>query len=244
MNGNPLVTMLVASHNKGRWLASCLWSIFNQSYRPIETVVCDNGSTDQSEALIRVFESAPGFKCLFHPEALGVSRAINACLEKATGEYVGMLGADDEARPDFVEGLMRVAFSEPDADMIFGDLEEIDEAGKVTGYGSAAGGFGTIFDRCSIGHASSVVKKSVYNELGGYDENLKSSVDWEFIVRLLKAGKRAVYSGTSGYRWRRHAATMTRMFGLSSETRKNSHSYIRRKHGLSGKCSCGCGAEG
>jgi hypothetical protein len=87
-----------------------------------------------------------------------------------------------------------------------------------------------------------VVKKTVYDELGGYDEGLVSSVDWEFIVRLLKAGKEAVYAGVSGYRWRRHGTSMTARFNLSSETRKKSHSYIRVKHGLVGPCKCGCGA--
>ncbi len=240
----PPVSFLVVSHNKGKWLEKCIMSILAQTYPPAEIIICDNGSTDQSPEIVRGFEGLPNVKYIFRPEALGVSRAINLDLSNATGEYVAMLGADDVARPNHLELVMGAAITDPSIDVVFGDLEEIDVNGKVVRYVSAAKGLESIYDFCSVGHATGVTKKAVYDEIGGYDEKLGMSVDWEFILRALKAGKKIVYCGKTGYQWRRFPGSdqITIKNGAGSEVRRNSHAYIRQKYNLSGPCRCGCGA--
>lgn len=245
MDKNPLVSILIPNFNKGPYLAECIWSALSQTYRPCEIVVYENGSTDQSLFQLQAFSNMPNVKILTSPSPVGVAAAVNHCLSNATGEYIILLGSDDRITPDHVMLLMTKTKEHPDADIIYGDLEEIDKDGKVTRYISAIDGMKTIYDHCSIGHAMSIVKKAVYNEIGGYDEILEMSVDWEFILRALKIGKQFQYAGKTGYQWRRlkDGDSLSIRYGGNSETRKWCHFYIRTKYQLEGPCGCGCGVQ-
>lgn len=242
----PLVSYLVQSYNKGRWVLDCLWSIFSQSYRPIEVIVCDNGSQDQSVEIIKRFEGIPWFHAMYYPEPLGIGKAFNLTLAEAKGEYIAMLGADDVVKPNHLELIMNVALANPNADVLFGDLEEIDAYGAFIRKVNVSKGLDSIYDFCSIGHATGVTKKATFDEIGGYDEMLKMSVDWEFILRALKAGKKFLYTGEGGYQWRRFSGSeqVTVKNGGKSEVRVQSHTYVRTKYGLKGLCKCGCEAMG
>jgi glycosyltransferase involved in cell wall biosynthesis len=234
----------MASNNKGRWLLESLWSLFNQGYRPMEIVICDNGSMDNSIDIIKLFEGPENYKTIFKDEPIGVAKAFNLCLSISSGEYIMMLSADDLLKPDHVTLLMEAVNRYPDADIIYGDLEVIDGNGSLVTRTSVADGYKHIKEKCSISHAAGVTKKAVYDEIGGYDESLKMSIDWDFILRAIKAGKKLQYCGETGYQWRRIPGSdqITMKYGFQSQERRESHSRIRRKHGLEGPCQCGCGA--
>jgi glycosyltransferase involved in cell wall biosynthesis len=240
----PLVTCVMASYNKGQWLLESLWSLFNQTYHPVEVVVCDNGSTDDSRSILESFEGPDNYKLIYKDEAIGVARAFNLCLSVSSGEYVVMLAADDLLKPDHISLLMDAVAKYPEADVIYGDLEVIDKSGTLKAKCSAANGYESIRDKCSIGHTASITRKATYDEIGGYDELLKMSIDWDFLLRAIRDGKKFQYCGETGYQWRRilDSDQITMKYGMGSQERRESHSLIRRRYGLSGACQCGCGA--
>jgi glycosyltransferase involved in cell wall biosynthesis len=239
----PLVSFIVPCYNNAKYIKDCLDSIVAQTYRPLEVVVCENGSTDGSGIIISEFEKIPWFKCQRHGEKLGTARAFNFALKEVTGEWVAKLDGDDIDKPDHIDRLMNGLDKSPDADMLYGDLEEINAAGKVIVQVSGCRGQDHIFNLCSIAHATTLIKKSVLNELGGCDEAVEFSEDWELMIRIVKAGKKCVYVGKTGHQWRRvyDGKSMSIKFGINSEMRRRNHSYIFRKHGLQGPCGCGCG---
>lgn len=241
---NPIVSFVVTCHNKARYIEPCLNSIVAQNYRPLEVVVCENGSKDGSKAIVEKFEKYPFFKCVYHPEKMGLAKAFNTALKKVSGDWVIKLDGDDVDKPNHVQLLIKEARKNPNADMLFGDLEEIDSKGNVIAQISGYGGLENIFHRCSIAHATALIKKDIYDELGGYDEKVKFSDDWELMIRIVKAGKKCLYVGETGHQWRRayDSKSLTSIFKVNSEERKRDHSYIFRKHGLDGPCECGCGA--
>lgn len=242
----PLVSYLVVNYGKGRWVLDCLWSIFSQSYRPIEVVVCDNGSKDQSVEIIKRFEGVPWFHTMYYPEPLGIGKAFNLALFEAKGEYIAMLGSDDVAKPDHLELVMNIALANPDADILYGDIEEINAFGEFKKRVNVAKGLDHIYNYCSVGHSTGVTKKKTFDEIGGYDETLEMSVDYEFILRALELKKKFLYTRECGYQWRRFPGSdqVTIKNGGKSEVRVKCHSFIRKKYNLKGLCQCGCGAEG
>jgi glycosyltransferase involved in cell wall biosynthesis len=245
---NPLVSIIIGNYNKGRWLTEALFSAFGQTYSPIEVVLYDDGSTDQSPIICSAFSEVPNFIYSRGKECSGrCSVSYARALALAKGEYVAFLGSDDILTPYHVEDLMVEAIKDPKIDFLFSNLLYIDENNKVIG-GPFSPQEDTIFDKCSIGLVTSIVKRSVLMDVGGFDEALTFSEDWELIIKLFKAGAVRKYVDVAGFLGRRTTgeATMSKVAGsilpnFSDKRRIESHTYIRKKHNLLGPCKCGCG---
>jgi len=103
MSGNALVSAIVAVHNEERHIGECLRSLLAQTYRPLEIIVVDDGSTDRTADVVRRFETVR-----LIPQAQGGrARAINHGVEAAGGEVVVFLDGDLLFGPDYVERLAR-----------------------------------------------------------------------------------------------------------------------------------------
>ena len=105
----PLVSIVVPAFNVGRYLARCLDSLLAQTHRPLEIIVTDDGSSDDTAAVLRRYAHE-------HPEVhtvtqlhRGLGPARNAALSVARGEFVAMVDADDWVDPDFITDLLRLA---------------------------------------------------------------------------------------------------------------------------------------
>lgn len=127
----PVVSIIVPSYNMGRFLPATLDSIFAQSYRPLEVVVVDGASNDETvEVLDRYAASHPELRWVSEPDE-GPEDAINKGLSMITGEIAGIQSADDIYYPDAI-GTAVATFSEhPDAAIVYGDAALIDGEGRT-----------------------------------------------------------------------------------------------------------------
>ncbi len=98
---HPLVSIIIPSYNSKSYLKEAVASALNQSYKPIEIIVVDDGSTDNTNDLFLEFEKQ-GVKC-FSIDNGGASNARNYGLSKATGDYIQFLDADDILAPSKIE---------------------------------------------------------------------------------------------------------------------------------------------
>ena len=113
----PLVSILVPALNVARLLPRCLDSLLAQTHRPLEIIVVDDGSTDDSAAVIDRYAALhPEVRAVHQPHR-GVGPARNAALALAGGEYVAMADADDWVGPGFVTEAVRLA-RETGADVV------------------------------------------------------------------------------------------------------------------------------
>lgn len=96
----PLVTVVVPSYNYARFIRECVQSIWAQTWRPLELIVVDDGSQDDSVAVVsELLSTAPIPMRLLTPGRVGLIRALNLALENCSGEYVSLLAADDRMSP-------------------------------------------------------------------------------------------------------------------------------------------------
>lgn len=130
MSSGPVVSIIVPSYNMGRFLRVTLDSIFDQDHRPLEVVVVDGGSTDETVAILREYEAS-------HPELQWVSEsddgphdAINKGLAMVSGEIAGIQSADDVYYPAALQTAVRAFAAHPDAAIVYGDTELIDAEGR------------------------------------------------------------------------------------------------------------------
>lgn len=124
-----LISVIVPIYNIVEWLPRCVESIRRQTYRNLEIILVDDGSTDNSGAMAEKFALEDKRIRVFHKENGGSSSARNFGISVARGEYLGFVDSDDYIEPQMYERLLAVAVSEGLL-MVQTSRDEIDEQGN------------------------------------------------------------------------------------------------------------------
>src|SRR5215813_938536 len=122
----------VPSHNHARFIQRCLRSILNQSLEPLELLVIDDGSTDDSAKLIEETLLDCSFPCelVVRPNR-GLSATLNDALERSRGDYFAYLGSDDLWLTPFLEARVAALEKRPGAVLAYGNAFSIDSLDRV-----------------------------------------------------------------------------------------------------------------
>jgi glycosyltransferase involved in cell wall biosynthesis len=180
----PLVSIIVPSFNQGKFIRETIESCLSQDYRPIEILVMDGGSKDQTVAVLKSFD-APELQWWSEPDR-GVVDAVNKGLERAKGEVLTIQSSDDVFLPGAISAAVEALARAPDAGLVYGDVELIDEhstqigADKLGEFDLAAylGRFqyvpqpGTCFTRAALA------------AVGGWREHISYAADADFWMRI------------------------------------------------------------
>jgi glycosyltransferase involved in cell wall biosynthesis len=118
--GQPLISVIIPVHNGARYLAEAITSVLAQTYRPIEIIVIDDGSTDESAHVVKSFAAVRYF---FQP-CQGAGAARNRGAEIAQGDYLSFLDADDLWVKDKLTWQIAAVAANPDLDMVFGFVRQ------------------------------------------------------------------------------------------------------------------------
>ena len=130
-NNRPVfISVIVTVYNTVEYLPRCVDSIRRQTYRNLEIILVDDGSTDTSGAMAEKFALEDKRVRVFHKENGGSSSARNLGIEKARGDYIGFVDSDDYIEPEMYERLLSVALSE-NLPMVQCSRDEIDEQGNL-----------------------------------------------------------------------------------------------------------------
>lgn len=126
----PLITVIVPVYNIEKYLERCVNSIRNQTYKNLEILLVDDGSTDKSSEMCDVFAAEDDRVRAIHKENGGSSSARNLGITQAKGEYLGFVDSDDYISENMYELLMS-ALQEYDAEIAQAGRDEIDEEGNM-----------------------------------------------------------------------------------------------------------------
>jgi alpha-1,3-rhamnosyltransferase len=134
----PLVSLLMPAYNHERFVAESIESACAQTYRPLELIVVDDGSSDATaqviEALAPDAERRLDRFVFLRQENRGIAKTLNRALREARGEFVANLGSDDIYLPEKIERLVNVPdWADPRTAVVFGDAYIIDEHGDRVG---------------------------------------------------------------------------------------------------------------
>ena len=122
----PKVSMIVPVYNVEKYIGKCLESIVNQTFKNIEIIVVNDGSTDNSQEIINEYEKKyPNLLKSYEKENGGLSDARNYGLEKANGDYICFVDSDDFLAIDLLEKLEK--YMTLDIDMIKYKMIKVDE---------------------------------------------------------------------------------------------------------------------
>lgn len=187
----PLVTIICLCYNHERFLREALDSVLAQTYSNLEVIIVDDSSIDSSPKIIQEYiKHHPQLTYISTGQNLGNTKAFNKGWRASKGEYIIDFATDDVLLPNRVE--MQVeAFSKLDKSygVVYSDAEYINDNSEhlyyhSEKYKSAPDGdvFTEVIGRYFICPPTMMMRRSVLEELGGYDENLAYE-DFDFWVR-------------------------------------------------------------
>ena len=120
---NPLISIIVPTYNVEKYIRTCIESILAQTYRNIEVIIVNDGSTDQSLAVISDLICSHHNVKVINQKNQGVSVARNTGIDVATGKYITFVDADDKIMPGFVSSLYQIA-DKTGADIVRGSFRD------------------------------------------------------------------------------------------------------------------------
>lgn len=134
MKSSPLITVAINYYNDRKFLSDCIESILNQTYQNFELVLFNHASTDGSRDIARSYND-PRIIHVDTDKNLGAGASYNFryTMNFMNGKYFKGFCADDMMKPDCLANLIEYAVLNPDKDLIFGNLEYIDDKGKSSG---------------------------------------------------------------------------------------------------------------
>jgi glycosyltransferase involved in cell wall biosynthesis len=189
VSASPRVSVIVPVYNAGAYLDQALRSVEAQTYRDLEVVLVDDGSTDaRTIALLDAVAGRPGVH-LHRTENRGPARARNLAVERARGAYILPLDADDYLAPAFLARTVPVLDAEPEVGIVHTWVERVGGHSGIwrTGEFSPA----ALVASCTL-HVSSLYRREVWTDVGGYDPRfIESCEDWDFWLGAVERGWRA-----------------------------------------------------
>ncbi len=188
-----MVSVIIPAFNAARFLPSALASVAEQNYPAdrIETIVIDDGSTDDTLAVARNFDKhLPGMQVFNQPNR-GVSAARNLGIAVSSGELIAFLDADDRWLPDKIAAQVEVFRAEPTVGLVHCGFDFVDQAGvplpdwprrSRLDQGDILLEF--LCDFFLITSAV-MVRRSALESVGGFDESMKVGEDNELFLRIV-----------------------------------------------------------
>jgi len=210
----PRVSAILPVFNGRRFLLGAVRSVLAQSLLPCELIVVDDGSTDGSLEELAGLPPAPFPVRVLRQANAGQSAARNAAARQAEGEFLAFLDQDDHWHPRHLEELVAPLVDDPSVGWVYSDFDEIDLDGNlVTRSFIHVQGVRhpkrTIFD-CVVGDlmvlpSASVVRRTAFEQAGGFDETLCGYEDDDLFVRFFRLGWDHVFLDRPLLRFRVHA---------------------------------------
>ena len=180
-----LVSVVIPTYNRTHTLKRAIDSVLAQSYRPLELVVVDDGSTDGTRKLLEGY--AEGVRSLFLPQNRGVSAARNEGIQTCRGRYVGFLDSDDEWLPEKLDRQVELLERGPYA-LVHGEEIWMRNARRVNPRNIHRKFGGWIFEkclpRCLISPSAVVIDRGILLSQGGFRWDFPVCEDYDLWLRL------------------------------------------------------------
>lgn len=197
MNSYPLITVIALCYNHAQYVIESLEGIRNQTYQPIDLIIMDDCSKDNSVEIINKWILEHQIDCRFipHQKNVGICKSLNEALTFAKGEFVAITATDDVWLADKLEQQIKIFQSHgPTLGVVYSDALQIDGKGQLLDglfinshrtFSKMPEGniFSTLIEGNFIPAPSVLIRRSCYDTVGKYDEELCYE-DYEMWLRI------------------------------------------------------------
>ena len=185
----PLVSIIVPSYNQGRFIGETLDSIFAQDYQPLEVIVIDGASKDNTVEVLKSYDGRPGYSWISEPDK-GVVDAVNKGLALANGTVCGIQSSDDCYLPGALSSAVSAMMQNPELLLVYADAEYIDgESQSIGGTNVADYSLqGLLARRTFVMQSSAFFRTDVAKRLGGWRPEVSYVADNDLWLRIALEG--------------------------------------------------------
>jgi len=187
IRSTPVISVVIPVYNGAKTIKETIESVLQQSYENFEIIVINDGSQDETLAVINSIKDQR-IKVFSYSNA-GLSASRNRGFAQARGEFIAFLDADDLWTKDKLEAQLEALQQNPQAAVAYSWTDHIDENGKFLRPASYNSCNGNVYQRLLIGNflvsgSNTLIRTQALTKVGGFDESLNSAEDWDMWLRL------------------------------------------------------------
>lgn len=231
----PKISVIIPTYNCGKYIPEAIDSVLSQTYKDLEIIVIDDGSTDNTKEVLKKYEGKIRYICR---ERGGVSKARNSGLKIASGQYIAFLDADDIWLPEKLEKQTAFLSENKEVDFVACDLVLFDENGALDGtYFGRSGfeyslkvidnGFKIVLEKNFCNLSAALIRKRSHDKIGLFDDRIVCGEDLDLFLRAAAYSKVGVIP--EALVKRRVYNKKTRSSSIDLDIRKDSFIYILEK---------------
>lgn len=173
MSSHPTISVIMGIYNCADTLPEAIESVLNQTYRDFELILCNDGSTDNTLQVAQHYAALdPEYVVLIENEKnMGLNYTLNHCLRVARGKYIARMDGDDRSLPHRFQVEVDFLDAHPEYALVSANLEVFDDDGiwGHTNFKPEPKPWDLV-KGSSFSHSACMVRKSVFDEVGGYSE--------------------------------------------------------------------------
>ena len=183
----PTISVIIPAYNAEKFIKGTINSVLNQTFRDLELIVINDGSTDGTLEVISSFSDSR-LQVFSYPNA-GPQKSRNRGIEQAKGEYLSFLDSDDLWTPDKLERQLQALQENPDAAVAYSWTDFINESGERLPGGQHFKFTKDVYEQLLLGDfigsgSNPLIRRDALLNVGPFDESLVGGQDWEMWLRL------------------------------------------------------------
>jgi glycosyltransferase involved in cell wall biosynthesis len=220
----PLISIVIPTYNYAAYLQGAIESALAQTYKNIELLIVDDGSTDATAAVAKRYKKRLKY---YYKENGGVSSARNYGARHIQGDYVVFLDADDVLAKDYVQKTLALLLQQKQqVGYVYTQLKTFEASSEVTQYPGFRGSY------LMVGNyiAATCLMKAEIAQHYLYDTRLAFLEDWDYYLTLLGKGIVGVLLNEPLLYYRKHSNDESALDTVNEKKRLDSYHIIRMKH--------------
>ena len=230
---NIRVSVIIPTFNRAYVLERAIASVLNQTYKNFELIIVNDGSTDNTQALLEKYQEHK----VFHTQNHGVSRARNFALKYAQGEWIAFLDSDDEWLPDKLEKQINYIQENPNYLLVHGDEIWVRNGVRVNPKSKHAKGgedqFKASLKLCAISPSVALIKRDLLVEFSGFRSDYPVCEDYDLWLKITQKYPIGYINEHLIKKYGGHTDQLSQKFKAMDYFRIKSIDHILQNHELS-----------
>ncbi|MGB3405551.1 MAG: glycosyltransferase [Microcoleaceae cyanobacterium] len=182
-----LISVIIPVYNAQKTIQATIESVLQQTFPDFELIIINDGSTDQTDSILRQYTDSR--ISIYTNSRQGAAVSRNQGFQQSNGEYIAFLDADDLWTVDKLESQLKALKDHPEMTVSYSWTDYIDEAGNKLYSGSYLALNGDIYSKLLVRNflengSNPMIKRQALIDIGGFDESLEGGQDWDLYLRL------------------------------------------------------------